>query len=64
METINFELMTKEEALEYCYKHENEYKADAYASGENGERQFDCLIDILESETISPSELPSYGMDY
>jgi hypothetical protein len=59
-----FEKMTKEEALEYCYKHANEFKADAYASGDNGERQFDCLIEILESGTIEPKNLPSYGMDY
>jgi hypothetical protein len=35
-----------------------------YECGENGERQFECLIDILESGTIQPKELPAYGMDY
>ena len=59
-----FEKMTKEEALEYCYNHANEFKADMYKCGENGERQFDCLIAILESGTIEPKELPDYGMDY
>jgi hypothetical protein len=60
----NFSTMTKEEALEYCTKHENQFKADAYADGENGERLFECLILIVEEGTISPSELPNYGMDY
>ena len=59
-----FEEMTKEEALKYCYKHANEFKADAYECDENGEIQFDCLIEILESGTIEPKELPDYGMDY
>jgi len=59
-----FEKMTKEEALEYCYKHANKFKAEMYECGENGERQFECLIDILESGTIQPKELPAYGMDY
>ena len=61
---VNFEQMTVEEALRYCYQHENEYKADAYSSGEDGCRQFDCLIEILESGTIQPKELPDYGMNY
>lgn len=56
--------MTKKEALEYCYKHANKFKAEMYESGENGERQFDCLIEILKSGVIGPKELPSYGMDY
>ena len=56
--------MTKEEALEYCYKHENEFKHDMYDCGENGERQFECLIEILEDGTIKPEELKDYGMDY
>lgn len=56
--------MNKEEAIAYCYKHADEYKRDMYESGENGERQFECLIDILESEIIKPEELKDYGMDY
>lgn len=60
----DFSTMTKEEALAYCYKHERQFKADAYAAGEDGERQFDCLIEILEGETIQPKDLPGYGMDY
>jgi hypothetical protein len=63
MENI-FEAMTKEEAVKYCYKHRNQFISDLYAAGEDGNEQFDCLISILESGTIKPSELPDYGMDY
>ena len=59
-----FSSMTKEDALQYCYKHQHEFKRDMEDCGENGQRQFDCLIEILESGTIQPKELPSYGMDY
>ena len=59
-----FETMTKEEAIRYCYEHENQFKSDCYADGYDGVRQFDCLISILEYNTITPSELPDYGMDY
>ena len=59
----NFEAMTKEDALTYCYEHERQFKADLYASGEDGERQFDCLIAILEGGTNQPKELTEYGMD-
>ena len=56
--------MTKDEALEYCYKHEKQYKADMYLCGENGERQFDCLIELIESDSIKPSEIVDYGIDF
>ncbi|MDD4779113.1 MAG: hypothetical protein PHT02_00720 [Tissierellia bacterium] len=56
--------MNKEEAINYCYLHKNEYLSDLYAYGENGERQFECLIAILEDGTIEPKELKKYGMDY
>jgi len=61
---MDFGIITKEQALEYCYKHENEFKADCYSAGEDGCRQFDCLIGIIESGTIKPSELPDYGMEF
>ena len=64
MAKINFELMSKEEALEYCYRHENEFKRDAYACNENGERCFACLIEIINGGTIQPKDLPKYGMNY
>jgi hypothetical protein len=56
--------MTKEEALAYCHKHADEFKRDCYAAGENGERQFACLIDCLESGHIKPEQLADYGMTY
>lgn len=56
--------MTKEEAIEYCYKHENEFKRDCYSAEENGEEQFECLISCLESGDIKPDELADYGMTY
>jgi hypothetical protein len=59
-----FESMTKEEALKYCYEHENEFKAASFDVGEDGVEQFECLIGIIESGTIQPSELPKYGMDF
>ena len=55
---------TKQEALDYCYKHESEFKSDCYRAGEDGQRQFDYLISCVESGHIKPEELPSYGMDY
>lgn len=60
----DFKSMTQGEAIDYCYKHANEYKAEMYECGENGERQFDCLISILEDGTITPSDLPEYGMNF
>ena len=62
--TTDFNTMTKDEAIQYCYQHEQQYKSDMYGIGEDGVEQFGCLIMILESDTIKPSELPSYGMDY
>ena len=59
-----FEKMTVEEAIEYCYKHENQFKSDMYKIDEDGVEQFGCLIAILEGGTIEPKELPDYGMDY
>jgi hypothetical protein len=59
-----FDVITKEDALTYCYLHENEFKAAAFARGEDGVEQFDCLISIIESGTIQPNELPKYGMDF
>ena len=56
--------MTKTDALEYCYKHEKEYKADCYESGEDGEEAFNCLIVGLRENMIKPEELKDYGMDY
>lgn len=56
--------MTKQEALDYCYKHEDEYKSDLCGSGEDGQSQFDCLIADIRCGIVKPSELSDYGMDY
>lgn len=56
--------MSVEEAIDYCYKHRDKYLSAAYAAGENGQRQFDCLISCLEYGTIKPEELADYGMDF
>lgn len=53
-----FDTMTVDEAIAYCYKHQKEYDGDV------GRREFDCLIEILESGTIKPCQLSEYGIDY
>lgn len=55
--------MTIKEALDYCYKHRDEYIKD-FDSVDDGVRQFDCLIVIVEDGTIKPEQLSEYGMDY
>ncbi len=55
--------MTKKEAISYCYRHRDEYIRDSGGIDE-GVRQFDCLISILENDTITPDQLTEYGMDY
>lgn len=56
--------MTQEEAIKYCYEHRTKFLSDAYAVGEDGQEQFDCLISCLESGHIKPDELADYGMEY
>jgi hypothetical protein len=49
----------KQELLDYCYKHEKDY---VY---EESQRLFDCLIELVESGTVTTFEgLAGYGMDY
>ena len=55
---MDFTNITKSEAIEYCYKYENKFKSEMYAQDEDGVEQFGCLIQILESGTIEPHELP------
>lgn len=57
----DFENMTKQQALDYCYKHEKEFKRDAE---DDGAEQFSCLIEIIREGTIEPKELPDYGMHF
>lgn len=56
--------MTVAEAVAYCYKHRNRFISETYAAGAEGTEAFECLIEILESGTIKPNQLPEYGMDY
>jgi hypothetical protein len=49
----------KKELLEYCYKNQKEYVYDT------GQREFDCLISLVEEGNITTFEqLSEYGMDY
>ena len=59
-----FDSMTQEEAIAYCHKNANKFKAELYAMDEDGERQFGCLLVLVEDGTVTPAELPDYGMDY
>ena len=51
--------MSVDEAVDYCYAHKAEY---LQGSG-LGDREFECLISILEENTIKPEQLPEYGME-
>jgi len=55
--------MTYEEAINYCYEHEDEY-IKGFDSVKEGIRQFDCLISLLEYKTIKVEELPDYGFEF
>ena len=49
----------KQELLEYCYRHQKEYVYDV------GQREFDCLIVLVEDgDVTSYEELASYGLEY
>lgn len=60
MRQANFNKMTIDEAIDYCYEHEYEYKAMCEPG--TAQEEFDDLITILELGTISPSELPRFLM--
>lgn len=49
----------QQELLEYCYKYKREYVYDT------GQREFDCLIYLVEDNSINTFEqLADYGMKY
>ena len=51
----------KKELLEYCYKYQKQW---LYESG-SSQREFDCLIHLVESDTITTyEELAEYGMEF
>lgn len=58
-----WDLMTVKEAVKYCYSHKGEYIA-GFNDFDEGVDAFCCLLTLLEKGTISPSQLPKYGMDY
>jgi hypothetical protein len=48
-----------ETLLKYCYKRQKEYVSDV------GQREFDCLISLVEHGTIKTfAELKEYGIEY
>ena len=52
-------MILQKQLLEYCYKNKKEYVYEV------GCREFDCLIALVEDNTISTFEqLADYGMDY
>ena len=59
----DFASMSIDDAIAYCHANKSQYVADS-GDYDDGIRQFCCLIAILESGTITPSELPQYGMCY
>ena len=50
----DFDKLSKEEAIDFLYSIEKDYVYDT------SQREFDCLIDIVESETITVSQLKEY----
>ena len=59
MDTVNGKdpkKLTKKEALQYCYDNAKKFIDN------DGQEQFDCLITILDGDTIKPHEIPAYGM--
>jgi len=49
----------KEQLLEYCYKNKREYIYEV------GQREFDCLIALVEEGNVKTfEELSEYGMEY
>ena len=49
----------KEDLLEYCYKYQKEYVF------ETSQREFDCLVHLVEEGDVSTFEqLADYGMEY
>lgn len=59
--------MSKEEAIAYCYENEDKFVKELIDAGECVEEateQFNCLVVLLESDGVRPSELPLYGMRF
>ncbi len=53
--------MDKEQALAFCYRNRDEY-IKGFERVDEGLRQFDCLVALLEDGTVTPDQLGDYGM--
>lgn len=56
-----FQNMTIDEALDYCYKHKEEYFKGL---GSDAQREWECLLGNIEDGVIKTVDLPAYGMDF
>lgn len=59
----DFKSMTQDEAIEYLSQPSVK---NAFIGGfvdEDGARQYDCLMVLVEDGTVKPSELPDYGVE-
>jgi len=55
--------MTKDEALAYCHRHREEY-VRGFDSVDDGIRQFNCLVELIECGDVDPNGLADYGMSF
>jgi hypothetical protein len=51
---------TKEGLLQYVYDNKKEYVKDLISSGYNGYREVDCLISIIENESVTWDNINKY----
>ena len=49
------ETLTKEQAIQYCYDNKDRYLSEC-----GNEREFQCLITMLEEDTIGPINVYEY----
>jgi len=50
---------TKQQLLDYCYKNKREYIYEV------GQREFDCLVELVDNGDIKTfKELSEYGMEF
>ena len=49
-------MKSKEDALEYCRKKRDSFIKDAYSIN-RGIKMYDCLITLLEKDSIKPEEV-------
>lgn len=64
MDTINRKLasrVTVDEALSYCKAHRDRF-IELATSADEGGKEYDTLIEGVADQSISPSEMPDFGM--